>query len=236
MNYLYCNGRLAPAVSCDALLKARPRLPNAFDLIPAIDGLIIGLEFCMWLHVIWFPQGFFLARGGRTLLPHRRSRASRISLLFGLRNQALVRPAQTKGSGAEERGKSEENRRSIKGRRGSKAGSWSAAVSFWQSPHWPQTWRQKGQKKRTEEVASRHCLKCSRVYRKPLQRGKEKLHPSPRHSTDGMSFTSRRDGATNSPFKGTKSHSVLSVWNSGVKPSTSCHLSVTSGVGSGVSA
>lgn len=52
MNYLYCNGRPAPAVSCDVHLKAHPRLPNAFDLIPTIDGLIIGLEFCMWLHVI----------------------------------------------------------------------------------------------------------------------------------------------------------------------------------------
>lgn len=76
-----------------------------------------------------------------------------------------------------------------------------AAVSFWQSPHWPQTRCQKGQKKRTEEVASRHSLKCSRVYRKQLQRGKEKLHPSPRHSTDGMSFTLRRDGATNFHLK-----------------------------------
>lgn len=73
MNYLYCNGRPAPAVSCDVHLKAHPRLPNAFDLISTIDGLIIGLEFCMWLHVIWFPQGFHFAWRGRTLLPQSQS-------------------------------------------------------------------------------------------------------------------------------------------------------------------
>lgn len=32
----------------------------------------------------------------------------------------------------------------------------------------------KGAEGRTEEVASLHRLKCSRVYRKPLQKGKEK--------------------------------------------------------------
>lgn len=133
--------------------------------------------------------------------------------------------------------KSMENRERLKEQQGTEAGSLECSCLFLAISTLTTDRGSKGAEGRTEEVASLHRLKCSRVYRKPLQKSKEKQLPIPQtHTTDGIPFTSRRDSATNSSFRATKSHSVLAVWSLGVKPSTSSHLSVTSSVGSGVSA
>lgn len=133
--------------------------------------------------------------------------------------------------------KSMENRERLKEQPGSEAGSLECSCLFLAISTLTTDRGSKRAERRTEEVASRHRLKCSRVYRKQLRKGKEKQPPIPQiHTTDGIPFTSRRDRATNSSFRATKSHSVFAVWSLGVKPSTSSHLSLTSSVGSGVSA
>lgn len=243
MNYLYCNGRPAPAVSCDVHLKAHPHLPNAFDLIPTIDGLIISLEFCMWLHVIWFPQGFLFAWRGRTMLPQSQSQGSQISLIFRLGNLVLVHPTEMKYSKAADtrsgEGDGEINGKQRKAQRatGNWGGKPGVQLSLSGNLHIDHKQRVKKGRKKNRRGGLTPPSKCSRVYRKPLRKGKEKQPPIPQiHTTDGIPFTSRRDSATNSSFRATKSHSVFAVWSLGVNPSTSSHLSLTSSVGSGVTA
>ncbi len=97
--------------------------------------------------------------------------------------------------------KSMENREKPKEQQGTEAGSLKCSCLFLEISTLTTDRGSKRAERRTEEVASRHLLKCSRVYRKQLRKGKEKQPPIPQiHTTDGIPFTSRRDSATNSSF------------------------------------
>lgn len=79
--------------------------------------------------------------------------------------------------------KSMENRERLKEQQGTEAGSLECSCLFLAISTLTTDRGSKGAEGRTEEVASRHRLKCSRVYRKQLQKGKEKQAPIPQTHT-----------------------------------------------------